>query len=120
MRLDPVDTVTSSSEGFAGLTREEVLGRSMTDVLMRLRERYGPDADVSREEIGPRHLDRVVDFVDASGRRTSVRWIAVAEEGGGREVIVRAAVRSEESSTRAQRKRIESRSESRAGGASRP
>jgi hypothetical protein len=96
--IDGQDVVSYSSTRFAGLEADRIVGRSITEVLMALRERYGPDADVTHEEIGPWHMDRIVDFADGRGHRTSVRWIAIAREDTGERppVMVWATVRLEE------------------------
>lgn len=95
--IDGQDVVRESSTGFAGLDVDRVAGRSMADIMRSLREQYGADADVTYEENGPSHVDRIIDFVNERGKRTSVRWIAIARRTDTERppVAVWASVRSD-------------------------
>ena len=75
--VDEHDVVTCE-QGIAGLDRESVDGRPLSDVLMLLRERFGEDVDVTHEECGPDKLDRTMEFTDRRGEKTRLRWIALA------------------------------------------
>ena len=76
--LDENDVIHCKQGALAGLEHESVDGRPLREVLMMLRERYGEDVDVTRDECGLDSLDRTMEFTNLRGEKTRLRWIVLA------------------------------------------
>lgn len=78
--LDADDIVSSAPSGIGGLEPGQVAGRSLTEVLLRLRERYGGEVEV-QDEAHAAGSARRLEFRDLDGAVTALRWIAIAHDG---------------------------------------
>jgi radical SAM protein with 4Fe4S-binding SPASM domain len=94
--LDERDVVACQGTTFGGLEGQDVTGKSLSSFLMRLRERYGEDVNITAEECTAAHMDRTMEFTNLLGERTQLRWIAISRESArsGRKPLL-LAVRQE-------------------------
>ena len=95
--VDSNDRVDVNSAGFAGLNPTRVAGRELTDVFVELRDYYGTEVMIEKDQLTGRILDRTLLFSQTSRTPTRIRWIAVANDvSSGQGATILAATRSAE------------------------
>lgn len=75
--VDDNDRLVSLHEEYCGLPRDSRKPNNLSELLMRLREKLGPDVEVLSDEITPSSIDRIVRFTNIEQQSTELRWIAV-------------------------------------------